>query len=345
LRKNRKRGISFAETTEGRRVADEREDWERQAEMLVNRIRKNRRRLGPWLRAEAVACYRLYDRDIPELPLLVDWYDGRLHVSYLPRDDDGEPDRPQSDDDDTRAELLTARIADALDVATDDVFLKRRERAPGGTQYERLGRGGPGIEVAEGGHRFLVNLADYVDTGLFLDHRITRRLVAAEARGKRFLNLFAYTGAFTVYAAAAGAASTTTVDLSQRYLDWAGRNLQLNGLVGPAHRLVRDDAIAALEDGRVSGGYDLVVVDPPTVSKSKRMRRPFDVQRDHAQLLRDVLAITAPGGAVWFSTNLRRFTLELDPGGRATVEDVTAKTIPPDFRDPRTHRCFRIVKR
>ncbi|MCK9463472.1 MAG: class I SAM-dependent methyltransferase [Proteobacteria bacterium] len=329
-------------------MAADRETWERQAEMLVNRIRKNRRRLGPWLKAEGISCFRLYDRDIPELPLVVDWYEGRLHVSHLSRDDGADPEAPAPAAPgalSARAEHLAARVAAALDVPADQIHLKRRDKAPGGTQYDRLRRSGREIEVGEGGHRFLVNLSDYVDTGLFLDHRITRRLVAAEARGRRFLNLFAYTGSFTVYAAAAGAASTTTVDLSQRYLDWAERNLRLNGLAGPAHRLVRDDAIAALEDGRVAGGYELVVVDPPTVSKSKRMRRPFDVQGDHAALLRSVLGVTAPGGVVYFSTNLRRFALDFDPRGAAEIEDISAKTIPPDFRDPKTHRCFRIVKR
>jgi 23S rRNA G2069 N7-methylase RlmK/C1962 C5-methylase RlmI len=320
----------------------ERDSWESQAEMLVNRIRKNRRRLGPWLDSEKVTCFRLYDQDIPELPLVVDWYEGHLHVSHMPRDVAGGA-RP-AEKDDERAELLAAKIAGALGVPGDRVHVKRRARAPGGTQYERLARIGEEIEVGEGGHQFLVNLTDYVDTGLFLDHRITRSLVAAGARGKRFLNLFAYTGAFTVYAAAAGAAATVTVDLSQRYLDWAARNLELNGLAGAAHRFVRDDAIAALEDGRVAGRYDLAVVDPPTVSKSKRMRRPFDVQRDHAALLRGVLGLMAPGGVVYFSTNLRRFALDFDPGRRAAIEEITAKTIPPDFRDLKAHRCFRIVK-
>jgi 23S rRNA (guanine2445-N2)-methyltransferase / 23S rRNA (guanine2069-N7)-methyltransferase len=326
----------------------EHEAWERQAEMLINRIRKNRRRLGPWLEAERVTCFRLYDRDIPELPLVVDWYEGRLHVSHMPRDPEGDPgaaETPVRGADDDRAQLLAAKVADALGVPGDRVHLKRRAKAPGGTQYERLARGGREIEVSEGGLRFLVNLSDYVDTGLFLDHRITRRLVAAEARGKRFLNLFSYTGSFTVYAAAAGALTTTTVDLSPRYLDWAARNVALNGLASTAHVFIRDDVVSVLEDGRAEGRYDLVVVDPPTVSKSKRMRRPFDVQRDQAALLENVLGVTAPGGVVYFSTNLRRFSLDLDPRGTASIEDLTAKTIPPDFRDPKTHRCFRIVKR
>ena len=330
-------------------MAADRDNWERQAEMLVNRIRKNRRRLGPWLEAERVTCFRLYDRDIPELPLVVDWYEGRLHVSHLPREigaeDPSAPIAPPAGADDERAELLAARVAAALGVPDDRLHLKRRAKAPGGTQYERFARGGDEIEVHEGGLRLLVNLTDFVDTGLFLDHRITRRLVAAEARGRRFLNLFAYTGSFTAYAAAAGALSTTTVDLSQRYLDWAERNLRLNGLASTVHTFVRDDVIAALEDGRVAGRYDLAVVDPPTVSKSKRMRRPFDVQRDHAALLEGVLGVVAPGGVVYFSTNLRRFALDLDPRGAASIEEITAKTIPPDFRDPRAHRCYRIVKR
>jgi 23S rRNA G2069 N7-methylase RlmK/C1962 C5-methylase RlmI len=326
----------------------DRDSWESQAEMLVNRIRKNRRRLGPWLKAEGITCFRLYDRDIPELPFVVDKYGDRLHVSHMPRDGAEDPDAPEAPctgSDDERAAFLAAKVGEALGVPGNRVHVKRRAKAPGGTKYERLARGGEEIEVGEGGHRLLVNLTDYVDTGLFLDHRITRRLVAAEARGKRFLNLFAYTGTFTVYAAAAGAAETTTVDLSQRYLDWAARNLDLNGLASASHRFVRDDVIAAIEDGRVAGGYDLVVVDPPTVSKSKRMRRPFDVQRDHAQLLRGVLGVTAPGGVVYFSTNLRRFALDFDPGSKGAIEEITTKTIPPDFRDPKAHRCFRIVKR
>lgn len=308
---------------------------ERQAEMLVNRVRKNLRRLRPWLAAEGVTCYRLYDRDIPEIPLTIDWYEGRLHAGFLPRDGSGGGGA---------AVLLAARVGLALGVPERLIHVKRRSRAPGGTQYERLGRAEERVEVGEGGHRFLVNLSDYVDTGLFLDHRITRRLVAGEARGRRFLNLFAYTGSFTVYAAAAGARTTTTVDLSQTYLDWAWENLRLNGLAGPAHSFVRDDVVGALEDGRVSGRYDLVVVDPPTVSRSKRMRRPFEVQRDHARLLDRVLAVTAPGGVVYFSTNLHRFSFGLDRGAAAAIEEITAATIPPDFRDARAHRCFRIVK-
>jgi 23S rRNA (guanine2445-N2)-methyltransferase / 23S rRNA (guanine2069-N7)-methyltransferase len=308
----------------------------RRAEMLVNRVRKNRRRLRPWLEAEGVTCYRLYDRDIPEIPLTVDWYDGRLHVSHMPRD---------GSDDGGRADTLAAALGEALGIPGDRVHVKRRVRAPGGTQYERLSRGGEMFEVREGGHRFLVNLVDYVDTGLFLDHRITRRLVGEEARGRRFLNLFAYTGSFTVYAAAAGALTTTTVDLSQRYLDWAALNLRLNGLESTAHTFVADDVIGALEEGRVEGRYDLVVVDPPTVSKSKRMQRPFDVQGDHARLLEGVLRVLAPGGVAYFSTNLRRFSLEFAPGPRVSIEEITARTIPPDFRDPRAHRCFRLVKR
>ena len=315
---------------------EEGEGVAQQAEMLSNRVRKNRRRLKAWLEADGVTCYRLYDRDIPEIPLTVDWYEGRLHVGHLAR---------EGTDDGARAEALARHLGEALGVPRERVHVKHRVRAPGGTQYERLSRTADLLEVHEGGHRFLVNLVDYVDTGLFLDHRITRRLVAGEARGRRFLNLFAYTGAFTVYAAAAGAIATTTVDLSQRYLDWGEENLRLNGLAGPAHGFVRDDVVAALEDGRVAGRYDLVVVDPPTVSKSKRMRRPFDVQGDHARLLEGVLGVCAPGAVIYFSTNLRKFALELPAGRGLAVEDISERTIPPDFRDPRVHRCFRIVKR
>jgi 23S rRNA G2069 N7-methylase RlmK/C1962 C5-methylase RlmI len=195
--------------------------------------------------------------------------------------------------------------------------------------------------VHESGHAFRVNLSDYVDTGLFLDHRITRALVAREP-ARTMLNLFGYTGSFSVYAAAVGM-ETTTVDLSKTYLAWAAENLALNRL---SSELVHSDVREFLADARHRGRrWDLVVVDPPTFSNSKRMAYTWDVQRDHAALLGDVLEVVAPGGVVWFSTNRRRFQLELAAGGSLEIEDRTRATIPPDFRDSKVHHAFRLSRR
>jgi 23S rRNA (cytosine1962-C5)-methyltransferase len=298
--------------------------------MLANRVRKNARHLGKWARREGVTCWRVYDRDIPELPITVDSYEGALVVN-----DYREFERA----DDAWLDAAVAAVSTAL--PPGEVFVKRRERfAHRGPeqQYERQGEQGAWRTVHEGGHAFRVNLSDYVDTGLFLDHRITRAKVAAEP-ARTLLNLFGYTGAFSVYAAAAGM-QTTTVDLSNTYLAWAGENLALNRLTG---ELVHADVREFLADARRAGRrWDVVVVDPPTFSNSKRMDYTWDVQRDHPALLRDALAVCT--GVVWFSTNRRRFQLELDDP-RLAIEDLSHATIPPDFRDHKVHRAYRITQR
>lgn len=308
------------------------------AEMLGNRIAKNARHLGKWAKRERVSCWRVYDRDIPELPITVDTYEGALVINDYRSFRDELAER--------EADAWLEEMADAAGrtLQASEVFVKQRERLVGrrhGNQYTRLGDGGEqGWRVVrEGGHAFRVNLSDYVDTGLFLDHRITRARAAAEP-AKTMLNLFAYTGAFSVYAAAAGMA-TTTVDMSRTYIDWARANLELNELTG---ELVQSDVREFLANARHERRrWDLVVVDPPTFSNSKRMDYTWDVQRDHAALLGDVLEVTNPGGIVWFSTNRRRFKLELAAGGLEIV-DQTHATIPPDFRDQKVHQAFRIVK-
>lgn len=303
--------------------------------MLQNRLRKRDRHLSKWARREDVSCYRVYDCDIPELPLAIDRYARFLHISLYARASD--PIR-----DDAWLERMRRAAAEALEVPEAQAFAKRRSGQSGATQYERFARTDAFQVVSEGGHQFRVNLRDYVDTGLFLDHRLTRAMVEREARGKRFLNLFCYTGAFTVYAVAGGAAASTSVDLSNTYLDWAAENLRLNGLDRPEHALVRADVLEFLE--RAPGPYDLAVLDPPTFSNSKKMRAELDLQRDHAPLIRATLRLLAPGGALWFSTNFRRFELDADALGAARVEDLSRATLPPDFPDPRTRHTFRITR-
>ena len=299
-------------------------------EMLENRVRKAARHLGKWAKREGITCWRVYDRDIPELPITIDTYDGALVINdYRHLDEAGE----RGGGDAWLDEAVTA-AKKALDAT--DAFVKRR--APlqhrEGVQYEKLEDAGTWRTVREGGHAFRVNLSRYVDTGLFLDHRITRAKVAAEP-GASMLNLFAYTGSFSVHAAAAGK-RTTTVDLSKTYLDWAGENLALNGLTS---EIIQSDVREFLVEARRAGRtWDVIVVDPPTFSNSKRMDYTWDVQRDHAALIADVLAVWSRSGAVWFSTNKRRFKLEVE----APFVDVTHATTPPDFKDSKAHHAYRL---
>jgi 23S rRNA (cytosine1962-C5)-methyltransferase len=307
--------------------------------MLDNRLRKRHRHLTRWARREGIEAYRVYDRDIPELPLAIDLYGPLAHVQIY--------QRGRWTDEEARAVRDEAVDAckSVLGVDEGDVFVKVRERRTGLWQYEKLGAERREHVVSERGHRFLVNLSDYLDTGLFLDHRDTRRLVGAMAQGTRFLNLFAYTGSFSIYAAAGGARQTTTVDLSNTYIEWAGRNFALNGhtaVTGEGqNRLVREDTFRFLEDeARRGAAYDLVVLDPPTVSTSKKMAFKFDVQTNHPELLALTLRVLAPGGTLVFSNNFKDFQLDTARLPPCTVEEITARTIPPDFRDDRVHRCW-----
>ncbi len=311
----------------------------RQAEEFRNRLAKRARHLRRWPTRQGITCFRLYDRDVAEVPLVIDRYEDHLHVCEYQRRHEHTPAQHA----DWLDHLL--RIAgQVLGVPRDKVFFKRRRRQRRGQQYQRLAAQGYTLVVREGGLQFEINLSDYVDTGLFLDHRVMRHMVREAAAGKRFLNLFGYTGAFTVYAAAGGAASTCTVDWSKTYLAWAQRNVQLNGLAAPAHQFVCAEARTFLEQLPPGEHFDLVVIDPPTYSNSKRTDRDWDVQRDHAALLRQVLQRTAAGGVIYFSSNYRRFKLDEAALGDVSVREISRQTVPPDFRNRRIHRAWRIVK-
>ena len=313
----------------------------RQAEEFANRLRKLARHLRRWPTKRGITCYRLYERDIPEIPLVVDRYEDALHIAEFARPHDR---TPAEHADWLDHMVLTA--ADALETPQELVFLKHRDRQRGAAQYERVANREVTRVVQEGGLKFQVNLSDYVDTGLFLDHRLTRSMVRDAASGKDFLNLFAYTGSFTVYAAAGGASHTTSVDLSPTYSGWAEENLRLNDLAGPQHRFITADAREYLASLRGRPQFDLAVVDPPTFSNSKRMVEDWDVQQDHAELIDAVLAVLRPGGVLFFSTNSRRFKLDepvLTAAG-AQVRNITRQTIPEDFRNQRIHQAWRIVR-
>ncbi|MCH9687959.1 MAG: bifunctional 23S rRNA (guanine(2069)-N(7))-methyltransferase RlmK/23S rRNA (guanine(2445)-N(2))-methyltransferase RlmL [Deltaproteobacteria bacterium] len=321
-------------------IAGPRPEDRAQAEPFINRLRKNLRTRGRWAKREGVGSYRLYDADIPEFNVAIDRYDRWLHVQEYEAPSRIDPELAAR-----RIDLVVAVLPEVLGVRTEHVVLKRRRRSRGRTQYRPFAETGHRFAVEEGGHRFWVNLHDYLDTGLFLDHRATRAWLQEHSAGARFLNLFAYTGTATVYAAAGGAKETTTVDLSNTYLDWTRANLELNGFEpGAQHRVVRADAPRWLEDDR--GEYDLIFLDPPTTSTSKAMETRFDVVRDHPELIAAAMRRLAPGGQLVFSTNARRFTLDAATTDNFAVEDLTKVTIPPDFRrEPPIHRCWRIVAR
>jgi len=305
------------------------------AQMLKNRLDKNRRHLRKRLEREGVSCYRIYDADLPEYAAAIDVYGDHLHIQ--------EYQAPASIDADTAQQRWReiVRVAgETFGVPRERIALKQRYRGKGGEKYGRLAQRGEYLTVQEGGLQFLVNLWDYLDTGLFLDHRPLRTRVRELARGTRFLNLFCYTGAVSVYAAAGGAASTTSVDLSTTYLEWASRNLALNGFTGAKHRLVQSDALAFVEQDR--GEYDLIYVDPPTFSNSKRAE-DFDVQRDHVRLLQQCAARLAPGGLILFSNNFRRFRLDTEALAGLDIREISASTIPFDFeRNARIHRAWEL---
>lgn len=316
------------------------------AQMVANRLRRNLRRLKAWREREGVTCFRAYDADLPEYAAAIDVYttDEPAPRTFLHVQEYAAPaEIPEATARGRRNELLAAARA-VFDVPREHVALKTRERGKGGSKYGQFDQRGEFVVVREDAARLRVNLFDYLDTGLFLDHRPMRLRLFDEARDARFLNLFAYTGAATVHAALGGARTTTTVDLSATYLQWCADNLRENGIGGARHRLAQADAIAWLEAD--TGQYDLVFCDPPTFSNSKRAR-DFDVQATHVRLLRAAVARLAPGGVLYFSNNYRRFRLgEAEVARFAQVEDISARTIPPDFeRDARIHRCWRLTPR
>ena len=318
-----------------RAVADQIGDFRR-------RLAKRFKHLAKWARRQGIEAFRIYDRDIPEIPLAIDWYAGWLHASEYDR-----PHERTEIEHDVWLDRMIEAAADELGVPPNQTFLKVRRRQRGGGQYQKLDARKTLLTVKEGGLEFEVNLSDYLDTGLFLDHRQTRALVRDEAAGKRFLNLFCYTGSFSVYAAAGGAVETTSVDLSNTYLDWTRTNLSRNAFKDAGrHRTVRDEARGFLEHRGRRGEppFDLVVVDPPTFSRSARSETPWDVERDHAELLELVARNLVPGGVVYFSTNFRRFHLDVERlAALYEIREITNRTIPEDFRNARIHRGWRLV--
>jgi 23S rRNA (cytosine1962-C5)-methyltransferase len=334
-----------------------------QAVMFANRLEKQYKHLRKWARRTGVASYRLYDKDIPEIPLAVDLYteassgSGFLHISLYER-----PYEKEEAEEEIWMAAMKEAASDVLEIPAERIFTKLRRRQRGeDSQYEKIADGGGRIIIDEGGSKLIVNLSDYLDTGIFLDHRPARLRVRSEAAGKRVLNLFCYTGAFSVHAAAGGAASVTSVDLSKTYLGWAAENLCLNGFKtaapGAGHArsnretgnwpCVHADVKAFLAQAKRSEDkWDIIICDPPTFSNSKRAADTLDINRDWTELCRTCLSLLAPGGTLYFSTNSR--SLKFDSslvGGAASresmvIEDLSVWSIPEDFRNRNIHRLW-----
>ena len=331
------------------RDASELRELSEGAQMLANRLRKNLRNSKSWRSREAITCFRAYDADLPEYAAAIDVYAEAddpdalwLHVQEYA----APSEIPEADVRRRFGEVLAAS-REVFGLPRERVAIKTRSKGKGGSKYAHAGaassESGQSFVAREGAVRLRVNLFDYLDTGLFLDHRPLRQRIHQEARGKRMLNLFCYTGAVTLQAATGGAASTTSVDLSATYLQWLADNLAENGIGGEQHRLVQADAMAWLEADR--GSYDLIFCDPPTFSNSARAD-DFDIQREHVRLLRAAVARLSLGGVLYFSTNFRRFRLDAAAIAElADCEDISAQTIPPDFaRNPRIHQAWRLTR-
>ncbi|MDR2785644.1 MAG: class I SAM-dependent methyltransferase [Treponema sp.] len=346
-----------------------------QTEMLANRLHKRRRHLRKWARRTGTGMYRLYDRDIPEIPLVLDWYEDAVSGALY--------ERPYEKDETAERRWLSAMtdaVSAALEIPRDRIFLKERRRQRGKAQYGPLDRRHFFRDVQEGDLNFRVNLSDYLDTGLFPDRRLLRAQIRQEAREKRVLNLFAYTCSFSVYAAAGGAASVDSVDLSRAYLDWGMLNFELNGFKGaeaaprdlsagyfvpdhaagsargascgrvaaakktgilPPFRFIRADILRFLPGAKQAAlRWDLIILDPPAFSNSKKMRGVLDIRRDYRELVSLCLDLLAPGGNLFISVNARSFKLEGDAFPGMEITDLTESLRDEDFRGKRIPACW-----
>lgn len=304
----------------------------------ANRLRKNLKKLEKWAKQEGIDCYRIYDADLPEYNVAIDRYADKVVIQEYaaPKRVDAQKARQRLFD------IVSATQA-VLGMVGNNLILKTRERKKGKSQYEKLAQKQAFLRVNEYNAKLWVNLTDYLDTGLFLDHRIARRMLGEMSQGKDFLNLFAYTGSASVHAGLGGAKTTTTVDMSRTYLEWAERNLRTNGLTGRSHRLIQADCLNYLQN--CDEQFDLIFIDPPTFSNSKRMETTFDVQRDHLALMKDLMRLLRKGGTVMFSNNKRGFKMDVDGLAQLglVAQEITEKTCSLDFaRNRQIHNCWLI---
>jgi 23S rRNA (cytosine1962-C5)-methyltransferase len=307
--------------------------------MFRNRLQKVYKHLNKQAARQGISCYRIYDHDLPEFPLLIEVYEDKLYVSEYKRHHSMGDEEHELWWEKTK-EILTEVLA----VKDADIFLKLRQRKEGRLgQYQKLDERKKEFVVKENGLSFIVNLTDYLDTGLFLDHRITRQMVRDISKDKVVLNLFCYTGSFSIYAVAGGATAVTSIDLSKTYLDWANRNMKLNFPEYKMHAVVQADVKKELET-ITSESYDIIVMDPPTFSNSNRMDDFLDIQRDHVFLINQCLRILKKGGVLFFSTNFSKFKLDRQKLNAGSIKDITKATTPFDFAGKLKRQCFKITR-
>jgi 23S rRNA (cytosine1962-C5)-methyltransferase len=308
--------------------------------MFRNRLLKVYRHVSKQAQRQGVSCYRVYDHDLPEFPFCIEIYSDRLYVA--------EYKRRHGLSEEAHENWIAVSLdimSEVLQVSKENIFLKLRQRKPGRLgQYQKLDTAKNELIVEENGLQFIVNLGDYLDTGLFLDHRLTRQKVREEAAGKNVLNLFAYTGSFSVYAAAGGASEVVTVDLSNTYINWAKRNMLLNGFVNEAaYSFLPADVFRYLESAP-EDHFDLIIMDPPTFSNSKKMKDILDIQRDHVLLINGCLKSLVKGGRLYFSTNYRDFKLDTASINSISIKDITKATTAFDFEEKLGRCCYLFSK-
>jgi len=308
--------------------------------MFQNRLEKVYRHLGKQAKRSQVSCYRLYDHDLPEFPFCIEIYGDNIYVAEYKR----RHNMTETEHDEWMEKSISV-LCEILKSDKENIFLKLRQRKPGRLgQYQKTGERKTEFIVEENGLKFIVNLSDYLDTGLFLDHRVTREKVKTEAKNKKTLNLFAYTGSFSVYASSGGAAEVITVDLSKTYLDWAKRNMQLNEFVDPLnYKFIQADVLQYLYTVS-ENSFDVIILDPPTFSNSKRMDDVLDIQRDHVKLINDCLRILKKDGKIYFSNNYRKFILDEKSINASTIKDITRQTTPFDFEGRINRVCYLVEK-
>ncbi len=314
-------------------------DGEDKSSALKNRIRKNYRHVRKWAKRSMTDCFRIYDRDIKEYPLVIDFYAGRFCVQFFSYDRDRDEPLPE-----LREEIDQALIS-IFNTSLDLIYWRTRVKRKKTQQYEKIDEQEQFFTVFEYGVKFKVNLDDYLDTGLFLDHRETRQIIASIAKDKSLLNLFAYTCSFSVHAAFAGASFTKSVDMSNSYTDWGKENFILNSLSLKNNEIIRADCLKFIDEEILCKVlFDIIIIDPPTISRSKKMDQLFDIQIDYLDLITKSLKLLAPGGILFFSTNSRKFKFDESLFSSCSVRDISDKTIPIDFHNKKIHRCWKITQ-
>jgi len=312
---------------------------EEKLKKFTRNLKKKHGDLRTWAQKLGIEAYRVYNRDIGDIPLAIDFYGKYLHISLF----ESKNDHPLSSEE---VDQLVEIAGKNLYVPEERIIVKTRELLSDGKQYGKYKAENLTEQIREYGLNFKVNLSDYIDTGLFLDHRDTRQLVRENASGRRVLNLFAYTGAFSVYAAAGGAASTTSVDLSNVYLNWARENMALNNFTAPSHKYENCDVFAFLEEaGQRKETWDLIILDPPTFSNSRKMKKVLDIQRDHLEMINSCLSLLSKNGLLVFSNNYQKFRIDPAVRERGFVHNISEETIPEDFKGSKIHKCWIIEKR